>query len=233
MEKARADRLQKKVQFIQDNQDLFNKLKQAYLKLKDAKGNIKLEQQKEIKETGSQTNAIECFKNSKLDITTVSKKDLAEVTQLVQDLKGIVSKGDSNRNNEHRQKLEIENQRLKTELFHKTSELDRLRSSSGSGPREVALLRRVVAKLMLSGNDLSSLSHRESQFTRLVAKKYMQKHSDSEKKIFKDCKEQSEEVLTDDTAAFETPRSLINPETPRNAKEVYSTPRWARAQDVP
>lgn len=104
MEKARADRLQKKVQFIQDNQDLFNQLKEAYSTLKLAKGTItqikptptinsevQVEVERQLQDNASQTTTIELQKNT--HITVVSKKDLAEVSQLIQELKQVVTRG--------------------------------------------------------------------------------------------------------------------------------------------
>lgn len=202
--------------------------------MKDSKGCIQ--------DVASQTNALESIKNTASSITTVSKQDLAEVTQLVRDLKNVVSRGgkrvfaaletEKHRDIEQLKKLEIENQQLRRDLFRETSELERLRSSTGSGPREVSMLRRIITKLVGAGTDLTCLSNRECLLAQHIFKKYEQRHLDIDKKMLRTSSELEDEtdiVVT----PLNTPRSPLTPKTPRSAKDIYSTPRWIRAEDVP
>lgn len=139
---------------------------------------------------------------------------------------------------EDKKQVEVENIHLKRELYHKSSELERLRASAGSGPREITLLRRIITKLINSGNDLSCLSSREASLAKYLAQKYELKYLQAEKNnLAIEPDESPEKVVAitpyDSFDAMET-ANYLTPRTPQTplSPEFY-TPRWNKGDDVP
>lgn len=241
LEKARSERFKKKVQFIQENQDMFARLKEAYFHMKEHE---KMNLGKITQSTNSQTCTFDesfgSWQAGTGDIMAVNRQDLADLTELVSRLKNVVAKRrtisevlkNSQASISHasmtRKETEAENTKLKLQLAHMSAELKRMNTSSDHSPREAALLKRVVAKLGCERRNLTMLSPRESQLARHLARKYQERQVQQEKKPPPTV---TYESTAQNTTPYETPRSPFGAE--QSSVEIFSTPRWTRDENIP
>lgn len=129
-EKQKIQQYQQKLQFISDNQDIFEKLREQVIHRKKCQTPCTKSTLDRVNDIDDDICAMKCFVKEK-------RKRLSECLQ------NHLSREYPNRLDDMRDKIRV----LQDRLNGATQELEQLREASGAPPRELALLRRILAKL--------------------------------------------------------------------------------------
>lgn len=155
-ERAHVQRYHKKLQFIEENQEMFNKLKEAYAATTANSG-------------GAGVRLAEVQEAVRLvrDAADASGRRLEAALE------------NERARQQSREQLYEQNKTLQRRLEFTNNELEQLRGASSTVPRELVLLRRILARLSAATpsaddpkNRLPGLTNRESVLARRLAEIY-------------------------------------------------------------